>query len=398
MYALLGVFAGDFASKAAVVLTNIYLIQVMPIEEYAAFSLLFAITQFSYQAICGVIERLYISEYDRFAQRSALVAITMGGVSAAAALVYYIYVGAFWTWVAVVFCVACLTFFQIQRIKLQKKEKYRAFAAMDVFRNLVTLILILSAFNMPIFADNKAPTSIYIISVGALIAFAAFSRIGAGATQHSPESATTLFLLWERRWLVFFCLLSALVPYLPIFLACIFADESTIATYGVGQRYQAILSMLVLATNVYLLPKISNATSMGASAQQIATFNRSMPLIVVACLIYMLVVWCVMPILNGGEYDSARWLFVILSMASMASFLSTPYASLLLKGRYYFFMFGSVVFGIAVTVVVSIALIYTPATFWSYAIGSLAGYVVISLLFIIMGVRISTNAHIADKL
>jgi O-antigen/teichoic acid export membrane protein len=394
--ALLHLIGGDAVSKSILVIINILLIRRMHPPQFAAFATMFALIQFSYQAACGVIERLYIAEHARFRGHER-VALNILMLVASAIIVGYLSFQREWLFAAIT-VVGSYAFasFQLARIRLQKDERYRAFVAIDAGRNMLALVMLLPVFVLADLGDWQAFVAVGVFTVSALCA----DLVGRRWTGSAIEPAqggyrVAASLLLGRGALIAYALAGALFPFVPIFLANGLSTAHTVAAYGVALRYQSILSMLVVATNVYMLPRLSNVATLKDAVVEARVFFGYLPYIVGSVVIYMVIVWFAMPILNGPGYDDAQPLFVLLSLCALCSLVSTPLVNLLLRQEMYGFMLTSMLAGLATSVIVGVAALPWMES-WSFGIGLLCGYVVTNGAFIQRGVRIMHRANSAD--
>lgn len=390
---ILRLFGGDFGNKAILVAINILLIRRMQPTQFAAFATMFALVQFSYQATCGVIERLYIAEHQcvRGKERTILNVLMLfsstliGGYFAITS-----------DWVSAAFTITCsyaFGSFQLSRIRLQKQERYGAFVSLDGIRIVLSLIILIPVLMTPDLLDNfQALGVIAVFAIGALFA-EQIARSFMAVPRH-PEASDYLIvlsLLIERTPLLIYSLIGGLLPFLTIFLANVFGNANTVAEYGVALRYQSILSMLAVATNVYMLPRMSNAGSASDSIREARRFIRYTPQMTAVVCIYIGMVWILMPILNGHDYDNARPVFVLLSFCAASSLMATPFTNLLVRQQMHRALFFSMAIGLLVTILFSTLLV--PAlNYLAFATGSLIGYFLINGIIIAQGYRIMRKA------
>ena len=340
-----------------------------------------------------MVERLYIAEHTRFRghERAALNILML-----AAGVIIVGYLGLQREWLfAAIAVVASYAFasFQLARIRLQKDERYRAFVAIDAGRNMLALVLLLPVFVLADLGDWQAFAAIAMFTVSALCAdLVGRQWLGNAIEPAQGGYGVAARLLSGRGALMVYSLAGALFPYVPIFLANALSTAHTVAAYGVALRYQSILSMLVVATNVYMLPRLSNVETLKDAVTEARIFFGYVPYIIGTVTIYIFIVWFAMPILNGPGYDDAQPLFVLLSLCALCSLVATPLVNLLLRQEMYWFMLGSLLAGLAVSVIVGVvALPWTES--WSFGIGSLCGYAVTNGAFVLRGVRIIHRAN-----
>lgn len=392
MNALLRLISGDAVSKALAAATNIFLIRAMPPAQYAVFASMFALALFAYQAACGVVERLYIAEHSRFSGRERTILNVL--LMAAGVLITLFYgTRGEWGLAALTFVVSySLGSFQLARIRLQKQERYTAFVVMEASRNLITMVIVAGILFFGGLGNYTGMVAMTAVGLSALVVDL-FARRWVSASPRSSESyPQTIAAVFKRQALVYYSLIGALVPYMPILLADALANEHAVATYGVAQRYQAILSMLVVATNVYMLPRLANEASMTGAVSAVRSFYRHTGKILASIVAYVGLVWAAMPWMNGPGHDDARGAFLILSLCSVLSLLSSPLVNLLLRQESYRFMLASMVAGVVSMLAVCLGTIPIFGD-WSFGLGSLAGYAVISGLFAVGGLQVIKIAH-----
>jgi O-antigen/teichoic acid export membrane protein len=392
--ALFKLLSGDFLNKGILIAINILLIRGMQSAQFAVFVTMFAMVQFSYQAACGVIERLYIAEHESFGYRGRT---TLNVLMVIASILIVGYFAIFGEWLLALFTTIssyALASFQLSRIRLQKEERYGAFVAIDSIRILITFLLLLPVLMVSdVLADFQAFTIIAVFTIGALSAdVIARSLITATKYTELRNYGAVIRLLMERFSLLAYSLIGAIFPFVTLFLANTVSNANVVADYGVALRYQSILSMLAVATNVYTLPRLSNVDSLDEAIEEIRRFIKYIPHVIAVVFLYIGIVWMIMPILNGPTYDNSRPIFALLGLCALSSLVATPFTNLLVRQEMYHSILLSMMAGLLITVLLSLLLIHA-LDYLAFAAGSLAGYVVVNGLITTRGVYVMRDTR-----
>lgn len=388
------VFLGDGFSKALNIGISLYLISLLPIDQYAYFTVVFTSTMMGYQVACGLIERLYITDNADFSvvarQSNVLIAVPIG-------CVFFAYTVAILGWKAgLVFVFGYVAFicFQILRIAAQKDENFRKFVILDVMKNgawaVLTAALVLLGVQIADYFLMALVLSAWAVVLHAkYLGFRTHSRAdtgpGGGVTQ-------AFNYLMTRTDVVFYSILAGCMPYIALVLASFMTAAETIATYGVAMRYQALFSMVVYAINVVLLPRMANGNAAEMN-QVISAFYNKLPYMLLAVSIAGCVVWLVIPFLGAGKYPGAQMTFAIFAGCSLCSLVSAPAATYLLALRRYRDMLKSICLGL-VSILIALPAMLFLNEFYGVALACAVGYLCSgSALLMYMKINSHENTH-----
>jgi O-antigen/teichoic acid export membrane protein len=330
----LHVAGGDVASKALLLAANLLLIRVLPVTEYAQFSLLLTAVLLGYQLACAPLERLLIAEHAQVAPL-ALPLLGLFGAVALLAMALWLGRGSSGTGHALALAgIALLSLYQLGRIALQQRQEFLRFAASEVARNGLWLAALLGAVALGL---ATAP-----LAIGLLLAATALAGLLAGtwtALRSLPPRAQAAHgvaeSVWRARHVVGYSLLGSVLAFLPMLLASHGDDALRDATYGAALRYQAVLGMAVYAFNTILLPAMAQQPREAQRRQ--ARLGAALRLLALALAAYAVAgaaVVAVMPLVDQGRYPALPLVFALIGLAPVLSFAATPAVNaLLLAGR-----------------------------------------------------------------
>lgn len=368
------IFMLDGLSKCILALTTFGIIRVLPVEQYARFTLMFTSVLMGYQTLCGLIERLYISdasEYSTYGRKAF--ALTLAFTSLLLAVYLLGHVSLADASIGLFVFLVC-THYQFQRIKLQRESRFFAFMMIDFGRNglwlLCTALLCwwgqLDAWTIMGGYAVSAMTMAMIHRQGVMQTTCA--DVG---TWH--ESARYLF---ERRALLGYCALAGLAPYLSLLMISQQGSSYQVASYGAALRYQSIFAMFVYALNAVLIVRF---TAADAEVQAMITaFYKRLPLLLGCLALFAgLVAWFI-PWVDGGKYATAPLLFLLLAGCSIASLIATPSVNYLLSRRHYVAMLKSILLGVSVMLVLGTVLARVDSHY-GIMVGVLLGYIAIAV-------------------
>jgi len=330
----------------------------------------------AYQVACGLIERLYISDYSNFlvvARRSYLViALPIGSI-------FFFYTAAILEIKAGLVFVAgysAFIYFQILRIAAQKNENFRKFVILDVLKNsiwavLTAVLIFIGAQTADYYLMALISSAWIVVLCVSYIARSAFRN----DLSNSPERGgllNALNYLLRKVDVVLYSILTGCMPYIALVLVSFIAAAETVATYGVAMRYQALFSMVVYAINVVLLPRMASG-DIEEVKHIISVFYKKIPYVFLASVLAIGVVCSLMPFLGAGKYSGGQLAFVLFAGCSLCSLISAPAATYLLARKQYRSMLKSICLGL-LSIVISLPVMLVFSEFYGVALACALGY------------------------
>ncbi|MCD5978825.1 hypothetical protein [Pseudomonas quasicaspiana] len=386
---MLILFVVDGISKAFLAVASLVLIKYLSIPEFAQFSIIFIASMMTYQVIGGIVERLYISDYDSYKATCEVSSMPLILIFGAAAFIYTYNYSDIRAAIFVLILIYLCTQYQLQRIKMQKKERFIIYAIVDLLRNAIWLVLLAINF---FFVSDSFFVSREFFALGsyavlAIIAnFTLYKLTGNSVAEEIgcaygvfARFAFSLKYFLSRKNVVFYSVLGGVIPYFPFVVATAMRNESLISTYAAAMRYQAIFSMAIMAVNTVVIARFCNRKDLiGAEA---SAFYRVLPFAIGCLMLAIACIWYVIPYIDGGKYPDLRVVFVILSICPVISLVSTVAVNKLLAFNCYSVMLKSVLFGFL------FMLFFTPVvSYFSVGLGPLVsmviGYAIIAFLMI----------------
>jgi len=367
------VFLGDSFAKMVNIGISLYLISWLSLSEYAYYTIVFTSIMMGYQAACGIIERLYIADHDKYKNHEAASGFI---ISVPIGFLLLVYVFAVSDLAAGMLFLAGYTgyvCYQILRISAQKKESFKKFIVFELSR---TLIWALSTALLV--AIGVRPADYYLL---ALIVAAWIMVVGsrvASSFRYAPAKQIStmrqgLIYIRSSSDVVIYSLLTATMPYSAVIFASLFSSNEAVATYGAAMRYQAIFSMIVYSINVVLLPRMAS-DSQHALRVLVSDVYGKLPYLLVAVLIAVGGIWVAMPAVGAQKYPGAQIVFLIFAVCSVCSLLSAPAATYLLALKKYREMRNCIFLG-SLGVLVSLPILLSMSKFYGSALASCFGYI-----------------------
>lgn len=388
MNSMLLLFIVDGVSKVFLALASLLLIKYLSVNDFAEFSIVFTVSMMAYQIVGGVVERLYISDYNNFNGAGGGSGFPlMGAVGVAVSTYIYSSVGLYYAVFAFALVIIC-TKYQVQRIKKQKEERFFTYAIVDMLKNLFWLLLIYLKVEVAV-DFIRIDNVLYALSTFALLAIASNLLLGLFSNERVLDvySASSRFskivrsvkYLVSRKDVVAYSIIGGVIPYYPFIVATLMHDKFLIATYGAAMRYQAIFSMAIMAVNTVVIARFCNNKKIISEHSSI--FYKILPILMLFLGAAISVIYCIIPYVDGGKYPGLQIAFVILSMCSAVSLMSTVAVNKLLAFNNYSLMLKSVSLGFVVMVVVTPIFTYVDNEIGPL-LSVLAGYSLITFLFI----------------
>lgn len=381
-------FLIDGVSKAFLALASLLLIRHLSVSEFAIFSIVFTVSMMAYQIVGGVVERLYISDYNNFIGEYGGSGLPLTGVIGLIVLVYaFSSVGFYYAALAFVLVMICAKY-QVQRIKKQKEEKFFTYALIDMLRNLIWFVLIYINFEMVanfVGMDNvlyALGTFCILTVLSSLFLVLLSDKASLDVCSDDARLTKTLRSLKyfiSRKDVVAYSIVGGVIPYFPFMVATLMRDESLIATYGAAMRYQAIFSMAIVAVNTVVIARFCNNKEVINNHAYL--FYKILPFIMVFLTAGIGVIYFAIPYIDGGKYPGLQMSFAILAMCSAVSLVSTVAVNKLVAFNRYSEILKSLFSGLVLMIVLTPVLI-----FLDYQTGPLlsvlAGYFLITFLLI----------------
>ncbi|WP_101495719.1 lipopolysaccharide biosynthesis protein [Thiopseudomonas denitrificans] len=386
---IITVFLGDGFSKAINIGVSLYLISFLDVDQYAYFTVVFTSIMMGYQVACGLIERLYITDYSNFIvvsrQSYMLIALPIGSI-------FFIYTMTVLESKAGLFFFAgylAFIFFQVLRIVAQKKENFRRFVILDVLKNsiwagLTTLLVFLGAQLADYFLMALVLSTWVVVLCAIHMRY--FDSIETGKPKLGGIISAFNYLIM-RADVVFYSILSGCMPYIALVLISFLGSVETVAAYGVAMRYQALFSMVVYAINVVLLPRMASGSAEEVK-HVITFFYKKVPYALLASIVAIALVWLIMPLIGAEKYSGAQAAFILFACCSLCSLISAPAASYLLALRQYRSMLKCICLGL-LAIFATLPAMLLLSKIYGVALACAFGYLCVACGFIMYMKRVA---------
>ncbi|WP_413794627.1 MULTISPECIES: hypothetical protein [unclassified Pseudomonas] len=388
MSPILVLFVVDGFSKVFLALASLILIKYLSVGEFAQFSVVFTASMMSYQVICGIIERLYISDHQSYEKEGGVSSFFLIVVFGSVIATYVFFHSDLWAATLTVILTYLCTKYQIQRIKKQKEERFFIYAFVDMLRSAAWLSLLYIKFMVPMVIPYVT-NEFFALGTFAILAILANSLLYMVSKPNKVQSHSFSFYVHQigfsikyfisRRDVFLYSILGGVIPYYPFIVATVAHNESLISTYGAAMRYQAIFSMVLMAVNTVVIARFCNRKDIIQA--QARAFYKVLPLAILCLIIAIASIWWVIPYIDDGKYPGMRVAFVILSSCSVISLISTVAVNQLLAFNSYRVMLKGMFTGFL------LMMLFTPVfSFLNPDMGPLismvTGYLTIAVLMI----------------
>ena len=233
--------------------------------------------------------------------------------------------------------------FQINRIRLQKNEQYLSYVRVEIVRNIFWVIA-----TAIILFFYRHGDYIYIIYSYGVVNLMMSLPIKNSQITEKETYRESIGYLFSKRYLVLFSVISGLFPYVVFLFVENNGDDTLIASVGAAMRYQALLSMVVLSMNTVFLAKFNNNLNKKNMIDIIWKQVRNAFFI---SLIFIIVIYYSIPIIDSGKYPDSQIFFLLLSFSTLVSLIALPIVNSLLADNKYKEMFFSLLIGLLVGVI-----------------------------------------------
>ncbi|WP_155876503.1 hypothetical protein [Desulfuromonas sp. AOP6] len=233
---------------------------------------------------------------------------------------------------------------------MQKQERFKTYALLEITRNILWLIV-----GILIVYDYKQGNFVYILYSHAILSLLIFI-IGIKKVPSQIGSISKSFTyLNNKKSLISYSVLAGLFPYIVFIATDKFGSNYDISALGAALRYQAILSLVVLSINTVVLSQIGNVSIL---KNYVKNLWKKVYLAVTICLLFILCVYFLIPFIDGGKYPDSKNYFLLLSATTILSLFNLPPVSILLKKMQYGKILKSLLVSLTVTATLVFALYY----------------------------------------
>ncbi|WP_166268191.1 hypothetical protein [Marinobacter caseinilyticus] len=379
------VFFGDGVAKALNLAATLYILKMLNVSDYANFTILFASVMLSYQSVCGVFERFYISDYKNFNDIYFTASLMLG---TPVLIIGYSYLNyANYEIVVEFFLIGYIFFFLFQSLRIfyQKAEFFKSFVITDFIRNIVWLsfLLVFWLLNLNLSFNLVALSFVASAAISVIFIFLfGMKNINVPKIYISPSLIKqSLFYLKDRNELFLYALAAGFFPYIPVVASMLLSSENVVASYGAAMRFQAIFSMCIYSLHVVFLPRIVGLNSKEAIAL-LKSFYRKLPYLIIGMFVVAFIVINLIDILDLDKFQGLKTCFLFFAGCSILSMSSTPAASYLLSNKKYRVLFSAMGLGLLV-VIILVPLMLMVSEFYGILGALLIAYLAICVFLLI---------------
>jgi len=380
----------DVFAKALLAVATILAIRFLPVAEYAHYTVLLAVGSVVGQAVTGVLDRFYIvgqRELPADNLEPSLAVLYLGLPLLLSQVMWFLpMVGDGAVLVATAFAVSiCLL--QQAKVIHQRRLRFASFSMIELSKS-AAFLLGLGAY--VVLAAPRAQGVLLIQSLTMIVVALPTLILSVRWSQASLAGINALArkLLGRRyRGLVLFVLLASVFPQTGILITSVALGTEDLAEFGAAHRYYLLLTLVLAATHVVLLPRMAQAKDKAGIMSNLGEYRRvllaAVPLVLVSIALSPLI----MPWLDDGKYPNAPVVFQILALGALVSMVLSPFVNVLMRWEAYDYVAGVVAFGLLFYLALGV-----PLANWlgppGVAMATLAAYAFVDGMFFVRARRL----------
>ena len=390
------VFTCDLIAKVLMGLAMLTIIRVMPIAQFAVYTVVLATVTLSTNIFVHAFNRILIVGGERMdlikhlkplaVLQSVLVCV------ATTVILFALNVDAI-VFVSAIALSAALAFSSLIKTMYQRAEQFDRFGILELTRSV---LFAGSLFGVMFFLDGTIKVWHAIgLQASAFLLAAVPAGLKFGWKTNNRVLAISRDILMQiahsqYRYLFAYLVVLAMVLQTDIYMLRLMTNERTIAEYGSAFRYYSFLTMALGAVHTVMLPLVNNATSL-ESLNEIYRRHRNLIILITPGIVGLAIAatWLI-PIIDGGRYTEAPLVFQILAVSSILSFALSPHVNLVMRYERFKFLFRIVCVAFAVNVCVNLVLIPKFGSVGA-AIGTVTGFLLVNGAIYILATKLKSN-------
>lgn len=340
----ISVFAFGVLSRVFSASATILLIRLLPVNEYAEYTIALSVVTLISQSIANSINRLYIISYKkhRLGDYRGSLLIVQSLVAASIAWCFQYALGLSSTiGAAIILLSIAIISSEYVKTEFQRQEKFSNYSWIEVARGGAWFILI--AILMLVLNEMDAKSALIIQGLAiALITVPVISRLGMGIGMFRIREGyrmLSLMLSGTHSYLFLYMISIAVFSQLDVLMLKALSDQMNLATYGSAYRYYSILLLGLSSVHAVLLPSVAKIETLD---ELHAIYKKHIPLIIIfsSCVIAsMFVAAHIIPWVDKGRYPGAVQVYWIMAASSILSFAFSPHVHLIMRFERFKYLF-----------------------------------------------------------
>lgn len=380
------VLGGDVAAKVFTAGFVVLAIRHLPVTSFASYTYLSSLVILAYTIVSGIFNRQFLLMPPESCNERRFRSLQVGATALAfmACVAIFRPDASISAVLAAATCAAASAAYDFHRTAAQKRQRFGAYASVEVGRTLIMLSLGLLVLLVP-----PAHQIDVLLAAQAASYFVVGFVLRLQPRRSEPRvrysAIARHFLGAAGLWIIAYWSLVAVVGQAPLLLLAQVGDATSLATLGSAMRYYGIALSVVVAVNVVVLPHLSSGST---PEEVLRRLFQSARLLLFAAAIVVVGAgagYAAIPFIDGGKYPQAPQLFVLLCLGLFPGIVMAPISSALLRLNRTADMVLAMLAGLAVTGVI------TSVT--RTAIGAAAAVPAGGLAQLLVGIVVLNRAH-----
>lgn len=356
------VLSFDMISKIFIGFVSIFIIRYLAEDQYATYTLALSLITIVSQTISSTFRRIYIVGFENFNmkahKRSFLgLQIVLAFVIALFLLPMLGNIPLFLITFSVIFGYILIEFL---KTTYQQELKFKEYSAIEITRStsffLFTIILILL-----LKFDLKAWQVLTVQSISMIIIY-----IVSGFLQTDNSQVINIkeafkigrdIVKGSYFYLLGYTLFGTMLGNLDVLLLKLLANENELATYGSAFRYYSLMLLALGSVNSVLLPVIQKVENLKELHDIYRTHRKLITIFVPLVILGAWLSKWVIPIIDLGKYPDAVYVFQILAISALISFVFSPHTNFIMKYEDFKFLFIIIIISVIINISLNIFLI-----------------------------------------
>ena len=390
------VFTCDLIAKVLMGLAMLAIIRVMPIAQFAVYTVVLATVTLSTNIFVQAFNRILIIGGERMdlmknlKPLAVLQFVLVCGTSTV--ILFALNVDAV-VFVSAIALSSALAFSSLIKTIYQRAEQFDRFGYLELTRSV---LFAGSLFGVIFFLDGalKVWHAIGLQASAFLFAAVPASLKFVWKTDNRvlAISRSILMQIAHSQYKYLFAYLVVLAMFLQtdIYMLRLMTDERTLAEYGSAFRYYSFLTMALGAIHTVMLPLVNNATSL-ESLNKIYRRHRNLIFLITPGIVGLAIAatWLI-PIIDEGRYIDAPLVFQILAVSSILSFALSPHVNLVMRYERFKSLFRIVCGAFAVNICANLILIPKFGSVGA-AFGTVIGFLLVNGSIYILATKLKSN-------
>ena len=341
------VLAFDIASKMLLGTLSILYIRVMDFVEFSYFVLSLSIATLIGQIFSSSFNRIYVLGFKHLNLDQSIipyVLIQIFMVTLICSLVLPFINLPLIVLLSILFFSLSYTLLEVSKSIYQQQQRFIKYSAVEFSRAIIvsTLILFLiwrmggKLLSWQALTIHALGMAIVFLIVSIIINF---SGNAFNASKYNIGELFKQIVLGRYRFLFGYFIILSLFSQLDVLMLWYIADNIELSTYGSAFRYYGLLSLVLGAVHIVLLPTIQNADYGGELKLIFKSHQKIIWLFIPILMLSAIISAYILPWVDQGKYPDAVLVFRILCVSALISLAFSPHVNWLMRSNKFKFLF-----------------------------------------------------------